>query len=653
MNNKHITIQQTLHGYSNGHHLLESSILLSDEAKRKMDMLSDLSNTEISEEFSAYYTGYFLEKEKLIVFAKTWYAHEMARPGCVWTHSVLIDLHDLAFCADNITYLLSLFIRPNIEGTQNSYDEPLEIIVSKTVNDYFDDKKLQYLIWIMIGQEPPNFVISKNSEEYIKELLLVWFTCYNELHQDFSFITSTSSIKSESDNVISLQFSSSNARNNMVNLSNSIALMKNIDEVQKFPPWVINTRDLIVYNKWKEFLKFKKLFSIQGIKSLSLTMFIKLYSCFNVGNELIDIYGSLELIDKVFQNQKSSVGNNFLNLYFDGKFEDWGNYQSYSNLVIASLKFTWICLPLTVLEELIRRAFVTDVINSKKIVQYLVNLENPEIQEKYLTFYANLLSPSNFEIFTEMDYSVCNVLVTINPILANCPTIWRQSIGFQQAIFDSLKICKNRDSLEKSIIKVILSTSYFDFSDDIYAIWGEEAVLEFLECLIGIQFTKQLNSSKMLEICRQNSSMAAQMLSERFREFSPDQMLVLFKIIDPYSDMISIDILVCVFFLLKIIELSEEQKNEVADMYLPFILRGNYNFPDKIVAFSVLNIHERLLRLSYPEVKWRKLQRLLPEASFFNQWDKCKRLRKAMKKRGVNVKQLNAYNDSELDMHLL
>jgi len=653
MNKKHVTIQQTLHGYLNGHHLLESSILLSDEAKRKMDMLSDFSNTEISEEFNSYYTGYFLEKEKLVVFAKTWYAHEMTRPGCVWTHSLLIHLEDLAFCADNINYLLSLFIRPNKEDPRNSYAEPLETIVNQTEYKRFDDKKLQYLIWIMLGQEPPNCVISKNSEEYIKELLFVWFTCYNELHRDFSFITSTSSIKSGNDNVINLQFCSSNARNNMVNLSNSISLMKNIDEVQKFPPWVINTRDLLVHQKWEEFLKFKNLLYSQENNNLSLTMFIKLYSCFYIGNKSIDIYSSLELIDKVFQNEKSNVGNKFLNLYFDGKFEDWGKYHSYSNLVIASLKFTWICLPLATLEELIRKSFETDAINSKKIVHYLVNLESPQIQEKYLTVYATILSPSNLEIFTEMDYSVCNVLVTINPNLAKCPAIWEQSAGFQQGIFDSLKNRESTDCLEKDIIRVILNTSRFDFASDIYAIWKEESVLEFLECLLGIQHLNHHDTMKMLEFCRRHSSMASKMLSERFREFSSEQMLILFKIIDPYSDKISINVLVCVFSLLKIKSLSEEQKNEVADMYLPFILRDNYHFSDEIVAFSVLNIHERLSKLSFPESKWRKLQRLLPEASYFNQWDRCKRLRKAIKKKGINIKKLNSYNDNELDIHLL
>ena len=59
-----ITLNQTLHGYSSGHHLLASSISLSETSKRKMDILSDLSGPDIAEGFEDYFSGYFLETEQ-------------------------------------------------------------------------------------------------------------------------------------------------------------------------------------------------------------------------------------------------------------------------------------------------------------------------------------------------------------------------------------------------------------------------------------------------------------------------------------------------------------------------------------------------------------------------------------------------------------
>ena len=91
MNNGIKRLHQTLHGYNCGHHLLASSIKLSDKSMRKMEKMSDLSGNIMIEGFEQYYTGYYLADENYYVVACTWYASEMNRPGCVWTHSLLIQ----------------------------------------------------------------------------------------------------------------------------------------------------------------------------------------------------------------------------------------------------------------------------------------------------------------------------------------------------------------------------------------------------------------------------------------------------------------------------------------------------------------------------------------------------------------------------------
>jgi hypothetical protein len=653
MDKNHVVIHQILHGYSNGHHLLEASISLSEESKQKMDMLSDFSNTEISEEFSSYFTGYFLEKEKLIVLAKTWYAYEMVRPGCVWTHSLILSLEDTDLYARNINLLLSLFNRPNGDNSENNYAIPIEISSLNSDIPNIDGKKLQYLIWIMLGQKPPNYIIANNSEEYINELLFVWFNCYSDITYNFSFITGTGSIKKVNTDILSLQFFSKSAKNNMANISNDISLVKNINDVQKFPPWVTNTYDLLINHEWSKLVKFKNIFTFIGNKNLGITMFIKLYSCFYTRNKTIDIYASLELIDKVFEKERFVFGNALLSLYFDGKFDFWGKYTLHSNLIIASLKFDWINISQINLEELIRKAFVTDSSNSKKIVNYLANLDSPEIQEKYLTSYAYLLTPIDLESFSNMDYSICNVLITINPTLANCNAIWKQTFGFQQGIFDCLKTCKDITKSNKELIKIVLNTSAYDFACDIYSIWKEESISIFLDYLLGIETLKHNNTSKMFEICKCYSAIAATLLMSNYMNYSEQQLLTLLKIVDPYSDKISFETLVHIFVLLQIKTLSEDQKNEVADWYLPFIICNKNTLPEEIIAFAVLNVHERLAKLIYPDHKWVKLKNILPDTGYFNQWDRCKRLRKAIKKKGIKVKELNFYTDDEIDIHLL
>ncbi|MCY6356007.1 GAP1-N1 domain-containing protein [Clostridium sp. ZS2-4] len=653
MNENSIIIHQTLHGYSNGHHLLEASILLSDDSKRKMDILSDLSGTDVTDGFDFYYSGYLLENEELVVLSKTWYAPEMSRPGCVWTHSLLIPIKDLAFCAANINALLTKFKRPGISESQTKYSESLVIDTHEDILQKYDDKKIQYLIWIMIGQTPPNYIVAKDSEEFIKELLFIWFMCYSELIYDYSFITGTSFIKSDNSNLISLQFCSKQVRNKLSHLSSNITLMKSIDDVQKFPQWVINTHAILINGEWSKFLAFKELLCDGSLSEVSLTSFIKLYSCFYNEKNSIDIYASLELIDKLFREDRSIIGNKLLELYFQGAFQEWGVYTAYSNIVIATIKFHWIDVLPETLELLIQKGFSTDFIGSKKIVQYLVKIDDSPLQEKYLPIYASLLSPSSFEDFSDMDYSVCNVLIAINSTLAECDAIWKQSRGFQHGILNSLQICKKENRLDNKVLRIILDASEFDFSGEIYNIWGEASISVFLEYLLGIEYLRHNDTSKMVELCKQHSHIAANLFEIDLERFNLEQIFELMKIVNPFTDKLSSKRLISAYSLFDINSLNEYQKNEMADFYLPFIICSKDMFPYEIVSFAVTNVHYRLSKLAYPEEKWEKLQRSLPPVTVFNQWDRCKRLRKAIKKKGYDIKLLNKYNDNELNIHLL
>ncbi|SHI10396.1 hypothetical protein SAMN02745823_02442 [Sporobacter termitidis DSM 10068] len=653
MTNKPIIIHQTLHGYSNGHHLLASSTILSDATKRKMDILSDLSGPDLSKGFESYYSGYFLENEQFLVLAKTWYANEMSRPGCVWTHSLLLGLNDIEYLIYQIPNLLSYFVRPDSQDSFVYYSRPLETEVVIHSQDQFDQKKIQYLLWTMLGHEPPNIVYSHNSVEYIKEVIYVWLMCYNELPPEYSFITGSMSIRCDNAKIISLQFVPNELRNKVYRSDDGISTMKNINEVQKFPPWVTFTYDIIQNNGWHSFVMFRKLFGTAYNKYKYLTLFIKLYSVFRGDNGCLNIFESLELIEKVFSTDKIYVGNKFIDLYFEGAFSLWGTDISYTNTIIATLKFTWLSISDDMLNALIGKGFVKDQIGAKKVVQYLTKVEDNQIQERYLFSYAHLLTADLLEKFSDMDYSICSVLVTINPSLAECVAIWKQSRGYQKGILDSLRICENDNRLNINLIYTILDNSIYDFASEIYALWGEASIDIFLEYLLQIRFLLHEDTQTMLELCKAHSKTATLMFEKQFTSLSSKQICTLLSIINPYSDRIANQPLVNMFKMLNIKDLSSNQKDDLADFYLPIILRSSQYFPDDLVAFVAYNVHDRLANLVYPENKWRKLQSLLPETSWLNQWDKCKRVRKAIKKKGYNIKKLEEYNDNDFDIHLL
>lgn len=88
---RRIEVNQAVHGYQEGHRLLCSSTLVDQKDSKTMVIMSDASGPGSTIPDSGYITGYPLANSGIYAFARTWAATEKNRPGCVWTHTLLID----------------------------------------------------------------------------------------------------------------------------------------------------------------------------------------------------------------------------------------------------------------------------------------------------------------------------------------------------------------------------------------------------------------------------------------------------------------------------------------------------------------------------------------------------------------------------------
>lgn len=120
-----VKVHQALHGYADGHRQLAISTQLKPKDVKTMLVLSDLSGPGAVIEAPGYLTGYPLVDSKVYAIARTWPAPEMSRPGCVWTHTLLLDFADLATLSD-ASEVLPLFRRPEIGGAA-AYATALEV----------------------------------------------------------------------------------------------------------------------------------------------------------------------------------------------------------------------------------------------------------------------------------------------------------------------------------------------------------------------------------------------------------------------------------------------------------------------------------------------------------------------------------------------
>ena len=154
-------IGQALHGYSDGHALLATSEDLPRDDKHLMLALSDMSGRSMVAGFEEYLTAYPLVGAGFYAFAKTWYASEMERLGCVWTHTLLIRVADLAEIVD-VGSLMNFFRRPNAQTTRNGdYSRSLTIsspAAAVTIPDYSEDLSAATLYHLYGSPNEPVFL---------------------------------------------------------------------------------------------------------------------------------------------------------------------------------------------------------------------------------------------------------------------------------------------------------------------------------------------------------------------------------------------------------------------------------------------------------------------------------------------------------------
>lgn len=161
-------IEQTLYGYNKGHGLLASSFpVRPNNDSSLMSVLSDWTGfrNELGED--SYMTFYPLSNGEKYAFAKTWYAHEMERPGCVWTHTLIVDLNDMDRNFD-FRVLEDYFRRPK-KDEYDFYQHKIEIDTFETRHSYvvfnmFDDTSLLVLYLLLLGNNKNLFFYMDNDQ---------------------------------------------------------------------------------------------------------------------------------------------------------------------------------------------------------------------------------------------------------------------------------------------------------------------------------------------------------------------------------------------------------------------------------------------------------------------------------------------------------
>lgn len=222
-------IEQLLFGYDNGHSLITGSTFINSNIDIDLiSRLSDWSGFRLnSGTDSSYITAFPLKEYPYYAIIKSWYAQEMERPGSVWSHVLLIDLNNIELNFD-FRDLLNLFARP----TKNSYSQYTQTIEVNCEDLLKKDPKgspiyTDFISFLLIysslinDKEPFGLRVENNAVEL--QRLLLTIMQYLPVHtlRRLSFSTGGESYRSyDHDKLITMQY---------IQHGNAISLLS--------PPW--------------------------------------------------------------------------------------------------------------------------------------------------------------------------------------------------------------------------------------------------------------------------------------------------------------------------------------------------------------------------------------------------------------------------------
>ena len=201
-----ILVHQALHGYNDGHRLLSCSTPLDPFDARVLLVMSDLSGPGMKPADGGYLTGYPLERSGRYVLSRTWAAAEMPRPGCVWTHSLIVENADLAKLMSAQT-LLDSFKRPINSDFRQAYNSPVSVSLPRKPDGIEPIERAGFLLQALY-EFPSKQVVTSANESFADEQVItaIWMQQWPRLRRSFGFCTLAGMDRSGKGVVLDLQF---------------------------------------------------------------------------------------------------------------------------------------------------------------------------------------------------------------------------------------------------------------------------------------------------------------------------------------------------------------------------------------------------------------------------------------------------------------
>ncbi|MDB6027361.1 MAG: hypothetical protein JWM68_3584 [Verrucomicrobiales bacterium] len=624
-------VHQALHGYAEGHRLIESSLSLPDDLVRLVLRMSDLSGSDIVNGFEDYITGYPLSSIGMYALAKTWYAPEMPRPGCVWTHTLFIPEGYLK--VPSLSVFLKMFRRPAQRAATGLYSDTLapnswsDGLNSKTASIPMPPDTAQFLSLFYSEDFRPILIPAQTSQQYEEMLFAVWSQQWPNLRKVFTFSTGSLSGRRFLGRPLDVQcVPMALLRDVQLETAplNAEPITLNSERIS-VPKWAIIAAADTQNENGGELRRFIWDFADSGSKRQDFVSLMRIYDVLHDRNtdDLV------ALIAELFP--QPSLGGRLKTLLF-GRTEErtlLRHDDEAAILLALGLSDNYSAFDATTLGLKERGGALSLDYNSARLVidQLFRSTINP-LGGEILAGLISALDPKTAREITSEQPRFISSLFAAKPSLAASHQLWSAAGDRKRDLFESLVRQQSLDSeVLTGIVSALLESGSEMFLRRAFEKWGKDAVFAAMDWIAA--------GGKMSETCRVALTYYVPTVMDWLEvstQRTPWLLASAARIVAPYTP--------------EICTRDTGLWCQALDENAFFPLDGEpLYFSTFILALGLCNAPSTplsLVRLSFERVynaawndqlsdnSWEILDSIVPHLSWPNDWDKCERMSRGL-----------------------
>ena len=465
-----VSIHQTIHGYRDGHRLLSGSNPLNADAARAMLVLSDMSGPSMQPGFDEYLTGYPLPSSDFFVLAKTWYAPEMQRPGCVWTHSLLIPRPQVS--SVTTARLLEFFRRPQLDGVETAAATPITLgdeTNGFTARGKFADRDLAAaLVGAVLGQPRPVIVAVDTAVQLEALILRLWVELWPAERARFSFCTGALMPRSNAGVLLDLQAVPRSIPSAQFRKSASAALILDLRAPNKPAAWVDLILDGATHGN-AAFQAWVEAAAGPDAGRASVPILVPIFSDWYAPNTsarsvLASIMGTKDL--------DPSSQSRLIGMAFDRAGKETGATGRRELLQdLCAHQYAELISDAPMFETQACKLFEESRAEGTTLVISLLGGDLTALGERLLRVVVVLLEPNDVEMFGDSQAQFLPTIVGANPRLASSPVLWKR-VGHRGGDVLTQLGSKNLNDEERVAVVDAILTAGCDVSVDALVRFG-------------------------------------------------------------------------------------------------------------------------------------------------------------------------------------